>query len=55
MELSKKTKRTVLIIVAILILAAASLYFISKSSNSYKWISDELSSFNIDEKNFVYE
>lgn len=57
MELSKKIKRTVLIIVAILILAAACLYFIAQNSNSYKWISDELSSFsvNIDEKNFVYE
>ena len=57
MKLSKKTKRAVLIIAAILILAAIFLYFIAQNSNSYKWISDELSrySMNIDAKSFVYE
>lgn len=57
MKLSKKTKRAVLIIAAILILAATCLYFIAQNSNSYKWISDELSSFSvaIDAKSFVYE
>ncbi|MBQ9832983.1 MAG: hypothetical protein IJO48_04540 [Clostridia bacterium] len=57
MDISSKTRKTVIIIACILLLAAVCLHFISNKSTSLQWVRDELAAHSIEltEAEIIYE